>query len=285
MLLRALLLLASAGTPEPSERIRTLEGNAFLVEEAYNLEEHRVGQAATFARSRGGDFTATAGQDWPLFSERHQIGWAQPLARQGTVAGAGDAVLNYRYQLLGDEDPVTAAPHLAVSLPTGDARRGLGAGGVGLSLNVPFSVRVSGALALHANVGAGVLPSGRRPGGAATSAWSVLAGQSVALAVHENLHLLAEVLWTRAEIRAAGAGERVDTLLLSPGVRAGGGWGPAKVAVGVAAPWDAIGHALTVVGFVAVELPFGEAGSTAPSPPPHLRAGEQPEEPGLVARQ
>jgi hypothetical protein len=280
--LTAALSLAAALPTRPAaeeeERIRNLEGNSFLVEEAYNMEEGRVAHTATWARDRrSGAWMGSVAQDWALGSEDHQLGFAVGFGNQGLAAGVGDVTFNYRYQLIEDERAVTVAPRLSLLLPAGDPRRGLGAGGAGVAANFPLSIRVADWLAAHANAGGSLTPAGRDGDGQRYRAWSLVLGQSVVLAPSRFVNLLVEAQWVRGEVVAAGAARRADALLLSPGLRAGLDIGTVKAVVGVAAPiglGPSRGQA-SVIGYFSLDIPFREARAQAPPP-----RAEEPAPPG-----
>jgi hypothetical protein len=125
----------------------------------------------------------------------------------------GDALLNYRrelYHSAGGGAVVT--PRLSLSAPTGDAKHGFGSGRPGLQAELCVSLRPTGWLALHENLGT-ALPLSSRQGEA-----SVNLGQSVIWLVHQRVNVLTEVLWTHP----TDAGRRTsdDELHVSPGVRA-----------------------------------------------------------------
>src|SRR5215218_4324391 len=89
-----------------------IEDNSFLIEEAYNQEAGVVQHISTFAHAdEGSDWEYTFTQEWPLFSQRHQLSYTIPLSRAGGGTGIGDVALHYRYQLLdGTTTPVAIAP-------------------------------------------------------------------------------------------------------------------------------------------------------------------------------
>lgn len=97
----------------------SLKDNSFLIEEAYNQEQgvvqhifnwepawkHGIDARRTF------DFLFT--QEWPVFSQKHQISYSIPLTRYddeppggggAEAGGLGDIFLNYRYQVFNDEE-------------------------------------------------------------------------------------------------------------------------------------------------------------------------------------
>ena len=131
--------------------------NSFLIEEAYNQEQgviqhifnwvpawkHGVGAERTF------DFLFT--QEWPVFSQTTStfilrflsaVTMRNPPGGGGAEAGGlGDIFLNYRYQVLNDEegDFVAFAPRFSLILPSGDAEKGLGNGKLGYKVAFPVS--------------------------------------------------------------------------------------------------------------------------------------------------
>jgi hypothetical protein len=267
--LAAALPTRPAAGEEAEERIRNLEGNSFLVEEAYNMEEGRVAHTATWARDRStGAWMGSLAQDWAVGSEAHQLGYAVCFGRQGAAAGLGDVTFNYRYQLIDDERVLTSAPRLSLLLPAGDPRRGLGAGGLGLAANLPVSLRVADWLAAHSNVGGSLTPAGRDGAGQPTRAWALALGQSVVLAPSRFANLLVEAQWVRGEVVAAGQARRADALLLSPGLRAGLDVGTVKAVFGIAAPIG-LGPSrgqVSVIGYFSLDTPFREPRARAPLP-------------------
>jgi hypothetical protein len=114
-----------------------IQDNSFLVEEAYNQEHGIVQHISTFTRMWNcEDWTYSFTQEWPFRGIRNQLSYTVPvLHRGGAGTGLGDIALNYRYQLLGGEGALHAAPRLTVLLPTGSERRGRGAGALGLQTN------------------------------------------------------------------------------------------------------------------------------------------------------
>ncbi len=155
-LILTLLLLVPTGVFSQEDQEVKITDNSFLVEEAYNQEpgvvqhifnwvpawEHGSDARRTF------DFIFT--QEWPIFSERHQISYTIPFTRyddevpgDSGAEGGGlcDILLNYRYQLLNDQkgDFVACTPRFSLIFPSGDPEKGLGNGKLGYQLNFPFS--------------------------------------------------------------------------------------------------------------------------------------------------
>jgi hypothetical protein len=140
---------------EPEEV--NISDNSFLVEEAYNQEsgvvQHIFNWVPAWEHGYNANrtFTFLFTQEWPLFSQQHQISYSMPLIHyvnvppnidQGEAAGLGDIMLNYRYQLLNDEkgkNIVACAPRFSLIFPSGDPDNGLGSGKLGYQFCVPVS--------------------------------------------------------------------------------------------------------------------------------------------------
>jgi hypothetical protein len=142
---------ASPQSPEP-EHIRD---NAFLVEEAFNQEageaQHVFNWIQLHDRTCTGhtrDFLFSYTMELPLGSQAHQFSFTSqfvngfehldgmPATQSG---GVGDTFLNYRYQLLSNDDFVWCAPRVSLILPSGDNRFDAGTGELGYQFNLPIS--------------------------------------------------------------------------------------------------------------------------------------------------
>lgn len=243
---------AAAQTASAPERPMPIQDNSFLVEEAYNQEAGVVQHINTFQRaSRGGDWEYTFTQEWPLFSQHHQVGFTLPVSDAGGGAGIGDLALNYRLQLLGSGDtPLALSPRVSLLLPTGDAERG--GDQSGLQLNLPLSVVLSPALVAHSNAGA-TRYLGTDDAGASTD---LNLGQSLVWLAHPRLNLLLEGTWERTDLGGADA----DDFTVSPGVRGAIDFASGlQVVPGVAVPVR-VGPGETewsVFLYLSLEHPFG----------------------------
>ncbi|HKA36806.1 MAG TPA: transporter [Thermoanaerobaculia bacterium] len=202
-----------------------IQDNSFLLEEAYNQEEGVVQHITTFQRFRGGSWSATFTQEWPVPGQTHQlsytVAWARVGGEEDFSEGIGDVALNYRYQLAGNGDAKFAcAPRVSVLIPTGDSSRGLGSGSAGLQFDVAASTVLSSRFVAHTNLGSTWLPraKNRRGDRAATLAWN--AGQSVIWTALPTFNVLLETAWTHFE-NVLGP-RRVGTaqaFFVSPGIR------------------------------------------------------------------
>jgi hypothetical protein len=214
--------------------IDVIEDNSFLIEEAYNQEPGVVQHIfnAVYnndSRRRGWAFSFT--QEWPVFSQDHQLSFTVPsyqiVEGADRVYGVGDLLLNYRYQALEEGDLQPAfAPRFSLILPTGSRDRGTGNGVVGYQWNLPFSKKLASRVALHANFGLTYSPNVRAPMASGRlsprrSLVSYNTGASAIFAILPRLHLMMEWLGIfEQSINDFGRRERAFKPTISPGFRA-----------------------------------------------------------------
>ena len=99
-----LLALAAPGAAQTGgDDAERIEVNGFFVEEAYNQEAGMLQQIATVTAVRQGGWSGEFSQEWPLFSERHQLDLGIRVGQGEGLTGAG---AEYRYLLTGGEDAV-----------------------------------------------------------------------------------------------------------------------------------------------------------------------------------
>ena len=201
-----------------------IQDNSFLIEEAYNQNFGVVQHIQLFQRNWiTHDWVYAFTQEWPFDpAPRNQLSYTIPVVHFGGVgSGLGDVALNYRYQVLGDNNAKYAmAPRLSVLLPTGDSRTGHGAGGTGIQMSVPFSWVHNNMLTTHWNLGTTITPSQKNPFGETAETYGVNAGQSFIFSVNNRLNLMLETVWASNErVLAKNKTFREHDVLLSPGVR------------------------------------------------------------------
>jgi outer membrane putative beta-barrel porin/alpha-amylase len=216
---------ASAPEEKPSHPPHAIQDNSFLVEEAYNQEEGIVQHINLFQRNaRTGEWIATFTQEYPFPGIRHQLSYTIPYQRieaaAGRVTGLGDLAINYRYQWIGnDEAAVAIAPRLTLFLPSGNERRGLGAGSTGVQLGIPASTVLSADWIAHWNAGATVTPSARNEHGQKANTFGYYLGGSV-IWLGRSFDVLLETVWASAEsVAAPHRVDRATSFFVSPGVR------------------------------------------------------------------
>lgn len=238
-------------TETTSTTVRKVDGiadNSFLVEEAYNQEPGVVQHifSTFYSLDAAGEdiknWNLAFTQEWPLFSQKHQVSYTVPYnfteTGGSTLDGFGDVLLNYRYQVYYYDRTLTAfAPRLSLILPTGDDFRGGGEETLGYQVNLPFSTTFKDEWFVHLNSGATFLPD------AASSndrdLWHYNVGVSAIYAATPQLHLMLEWigLWIETEQSRGGLGYEF-TSLISPGVRKAFNFSNgAQLVIGAAAPF------------------------------------------------
>lgn len=228
LVLASLAAAAHAG-PAPGAPIRGIADNSFFVEEAYNQEpgvaQHILASDYSVNKFNGPDdrvWELAFTQEWPLFSQKHQIGFTLPYlfveSGGASVDGLGDMLLNYRWQAHFDEESLTAfAPRLSLALPSGNENRGLGDGTLGFEVNLPFSAALNDRWAAHLNAGFTCLPDAG-PGPTA-DLLSYNLGASLIYAVNHRTHLLFECVGGWEEGLTGAGADREFAAVFSPGVR------------------------------------------------------------------
>lgn len=216
--------VAGAQPTPPQELPPPIQDNSFLIEEAYNQPAGVVQHISTFSLDRDGKSWAYGfTQEWPLFSQRHQLSYTLPVVRDGATSGrgVGDVALNYRYQMPTQwEKSLAVAPRVSVLLPTGEVRSGRGTGGTGIQLNLPVSAMISPAFVTHFNAGATYTASAESSAGDRDATTGFNAGQSLIWLAKPNLNFMVELAWNRSEaVLDGGRHERSNSLVLAPGVR------------------------------------------------------------------
>lgn len=217
-----------------------IRDNAFLVEEAFNQEtdeaQHIFNWVFLWDRTQMGrtrDFAWTYTLELPLGSQKHQFSLTaqflttldkpngSPATRQGDI---GDTFLNYRYQLLDDDDFLWCAPRFSLILPTADRRFGLGNGQLGYQFNLPVS-RYGEDFDFHFNAGYTYVPGVSAPLGAGgfSDRFNLTGynlGASVFWKPQTYLHFFVETLalWNDA-IDDEGVRNHVTQVFVNPGVR------------------------------------------------------------------
>jgi hypothetical protein len=245
-----------------------IQDNSFLLEEAYNQEPGVIQHISAFNRSaETGAWTYSFTEEWPVRGQTHQASVTFNYAdlRAGSeTRGIGDVLLNYRWQAVGSgETPVAFAPRLTAVLPSGDAERGLGNGGLGVEVNLPLSVTLSDRFVSHVNLGGRYVPSADTELGSGELA-SFTVGQSFIFLAHRKLNFMVETVYSSTDIVARDGNARTESLTVNPGLRAAIDVGGLQIVPGVAVPIG-IGPSRGDNGlffYVSFEHPFRLAGPT-----------------------
>jgi DtxR family Mn-dependent transcriptional regulator len=250
--------------PRPAAEPFQIMDNSFLVEEAFNQEDG-IFQNIFGAMRVGGAWAGTFTQEWPIVSQKHQLSYTLTMLETGPHAGFGDALINYRYQLWmeGPRRPAFS-PRVSLILPTGDDRKGLGAGSGGLQFNLPFS-KQSGHWHWHWNAGMTWLRSVE--GVFDDIVWKedtvspFLAGSGI-YRLRPMVHVMMESVLLSSETGSPYDNKRDTLFTLSPGLRAGWNLGDHQLVLGAAVPvtWTrSFGSTARDTGsllYLSYELPF-----------------------------
>jgi hypothetical protein len=196
-----------------------IQDNSFLVEEAYNQEagvvQHILSVPASFMH-RENEVTPTFTQEWPVFSQTHQLSYTVPYTFSEKENGFADVRLNYRLQALFEGERTPAfAPRFTLVIPTGDADKGLGNDRLGYEINLPFSKIVNNRWTVHFNAGGNIFPDVH-----GHDLTNYFLGASAIYAVSKDFNLMLEsVAAWQEDVNRAKKVNRTVSALISPGAR------------------------------------------------------------------
>jgi hypothetical protein len=244
-----------------------------LIEEAYNQDEGVVQHilnvlygANHHAGAKNDDLTFVFTQEWPVFSQTHQLSYTIPYTffdEDGhSKSGLEDVSLNYRWQALTESKSTPAiAPRFTLILPTGDADKDLGNDRVGYEFNLPVSKIVSDRWTVHWNGGATLVPDVE-----GHDLVSYNLGASVIYAVTPRFNLMLESIaeWDE-EVDDDGGTSREAAVVIAPGLRfAFDHRNDAQTVIGIAAPISVTSAApdISVFLYVSFEHPFSRKSSS-----------------------
>lgn len=226
----ALLLFAISASASHPLRIEDFH---FFPESGWNRDDAAL-QYNTLLF--GATFAHEINQEWSK-NGRHQLGFTVPLYTD-RITGFGDATLNYRYQLLGnDGSRFGVAPRLSLVLPT--RSRSYGERSDGLQVSVPLSIALSSRVESHTNLALTWFRTRHER--------ELSAGQGFAFQATERASLAVDAQYTRA---SGGAHVVVVRPSFQYAFDAPGG---ITIAPGIAAP---LGDG--IMFFVAIEHPLGK---------------------------
>lgn len=226
------------------ESPKHIKDNSFLIEEAYNQEagqvQHIFNWLPQWFRDSSGhrrEFVFTYVIELPICSQCHQFSFnamaltnvsdhprGAPVNQQG---GFGDFLVNYRYQLLLEDENgwrPAVAPRFSLVLPTADKDRDLGPGELGYQFNLPVSKEMD-PFAFHFNAGFTYFPkvSTTLPNGLESPRRSLrgynLGASVIWLATYEfNLLVELVALWDE-DLDDVGFRTRSKEVVVNPGFR------------------------------------------------------------------
>ena len=247
-LAHTVLVCAADDPPRQGRPVDGIMDNSFFIEEAYNQEPGVVQHIFTgsYARSYGSEpdthiWALGFTQEWPFFSQRHQLSYTVPYLFLESDAldgnGVGDILLNYRFQAYFDERTLRAfAPRASLVLPTGREKFGFGDDTVGAQFNLPFSAAWGGRWFTHFNAGLSWLPDAASTGERDALHYNL--GASAIYAARPDFHLMLE--WTGTWLNVLQSPSDLGhefVSLISPGMRKAFNFAnDAQLVLGVAVP-------------------------------------------------
>lgn len=195
--------------------------------------QHIINAPISFTNGHA-EFAPSFTQEWPFFSQSHQLSYTLPYVFTEDEHGIADIRLNYRYQALMESDRQPAfAPRFSLVLPAGDSDKGFGVGRVGYETNLPFSKIVSDRWTVHFNAGGSIFPDVR-----GHDLLNYTLGASAIYAVSRDFNLMLEsVAGWNEDVDPAGRTGRTTAAVISPGARyAINRPGDLQIVIGAAVP-------------------------------------------------
>lgn len=217
----------------------SIKDNSFLIEEAYNQEAGVVQFINAYQYSDlNRDWLYTFTNEIPIHDETHQFSYTLPYLKKNDVTsevGLGDILLNYRYQLVQQEN-LSIAPRLSVVLPTGDYKKNLGFGVAGLQFNQAVSIQINEKWVNHWNAGFAFTPNAKNSAGDTATVVGYNFGTSAIYAWTEKTNFLCEFVVSSSEsVVGPSQKESSTSYLIVPGFRTAFQVGDTEVVPGLAA--------------------------------------------------
>ena len=257
LMLSLLPVSASAQDDPPARTPFAITDNSMLIEEAFNQERGVVQNIVQVMRSDDGGWVTNFTQEWPFFSQRHQLSYTLTYQDFGAGGGLGDTQLHYRLQVRQESARGPAfSPRISLLLPTGNSSRGLGDGNPAWQVNLPLSKQY-GNFYVHGNAGFTHSPAAVTPDGE----WNLLTlhgGGSVIWRARPMVNLMVESVITSLEEVADGSAARHRALTVSPGLRGGWNIGDTQLVLAAAVPvtYEQGRASTAAVTYLSYELPF-----------------------------
>ena len=232
-------------TEKPENKKPVIEDNSFFIEEAHN-QEAGVVQFINSCIIEPGKLTYNFANEIPLRGTKHQISYAISYASVSdsgiNTHGFKELMLNYRYELLGEDKLVQCTPRISLIVPTGN----MGEDAWGGQTNVSFSKDISHCFVVHANLGATYKSTVKktifdiydnRIHIVKRNLYSYNVGASSIFMVRRNFHLMLEGVENfTSEINEEGKVEHIAQTILSPGFRIAFDIGNAQIVPGFCLP-------------------------------------------------
>lgn len=253
-----MLVLSMAASAVAQDEPFQILDNSFLVEEAFNQEPGIFQNIFTARLDEDDEWQMTFTQEWPLLTQTHQLSFTAAVQGIRGVSGFGDLLINYRWQAMAETERAPAiSPRLSLILGTGNASKGLGAGGHGWQVNLPVSKQFGDAY-LHWNAGFTHNPNAESDNGEEYNLFIPHAAMSGIWRVRPMFNLMLESVLEFEQFVESGETRREPVFTLSPGFRTGWGSAVPQTIVGLAMPvrWTEGQSSVGVFGYVSYELAF-----------------------------
>ena len=231
--------------------------NSFLVEEAFNQEPGIFQNIATLRRGDDDAWEAAFTQEWPLFTQAHQLSFTVGALGVDGQRGLDDLTINYRWQASMESASAPAfSPRVSLILPTADESRGLGGGGMAWQVNLPFSKQFNDTY-VHWNAGFTHTPAAEGP----TRDHNLFTPHLALSGIRRLRPMFAVLLESVVEWEQSVEGHETSRDViwtLSPGFQTGWNVGDTQTVVGAAIPIAVSAGETTVgvFGYLSYELPF-----------------------------
>lgn len=232
----------SINIPPPHKYSKAVEDNSFLIEEAYNQEEgvvQHISHAVYFREPERNIFYSFT-QEWPIGGLLHQLSFTIPYSFLNSNKGVGDLMFNYRYQLFTSDDWAAFSPRISIIVPTGNVSKSLGAGSIGMQINLPASKRFSEFFVGHFNAGFTFMPSAQVSFSNKRhqlTFWNL--GGSIIWLAGERFNVMMEYLINDgSNIDEFGNVNRFTEKFISPGIRYAIDIGELQIVPGLAFPFS-----------------------------------------------
>ena len=253
----AMIVLALATSVFAQAKPFEILDNSFLVEEAFNQESGIFQNILTMHFVEDNVWTAAFTQEWPVFTQTHQLSFTVSALSLNSDRGLSDLMINYRWQASTEGASVPAfSPRVSLIFATGKLSESSDSGRPGWQVNLPFSKQFNDTY-VHWNMGFTHTPvvdgnAGNHdlftPHIALSGIWRIRP--------MFNLMLESVVEWEQSV--EANTKRRQAAWTLSPGFQAGWNAVTTQTIVGVAIPVTMSGgnSSVGVFGYFSYELPF-----------------------------
>lgn len=232
-----------------------IQDNSFLIEEAYNQDPGVIQHIQSYQYLSNKTWNHTFTEEWPAPGQTHQLSATIPFGHMvdesTSSTGIGDVALNYRYQLYL-QGPLAIAPRASLLLPTGDYKKGFGAGGIGLQTNLPLSWEIGENFVTHWNLGATLTPAMRSPLGPSALTVGYNYGASLIWLNSATFNTMLEIYSvTTPSVDENKHISRKEDLFINPGIRVAINYASGlQIVPGVSAPIG-IGPSSGIYGILA----------------------------------